>query len=222
MIPKLSFQIRLFIYLVVLFFLLLSMLAVYYYIDLDRQLYEDLGRRAKIQAEEISVIPDLKKAVEQNNIAAINHLMTDIVHHSDASFVVIGDKNAVHLYHSRFADRVGKTLVGGDNHEVLQGKSIISIRQGGIGISLRSKAPILDAHGRVIGLVSVGYLTSLISDLTLGKVLNILVLSALLLVGLFVFSWFFSRSIKKQMFSLEPQQIGVSGAAAKGPPGVNL
>jgi two-component system cit operon sensor histidine kinase CitA len=31
----------------------------------------------------------------------------------------------------------------------------------------------------------------------------------LLLIALFIFSWFFTRSIKKQIFSLEPREIGL-------------
>lgn len=78
--------------------------------------------------------------------------MQKIAAHSDASFIVIGDNKGLHLFHSVFADRVGKTLVGGDNDEVLHGKSTITIRKGGLGISLRSKAPILMMPGRWWGL----------------------------------------------------------------------
>jgi two-component system cit operon sensor histidine kinase CitA len=82
--------------------------------------------------------------------------MQKIAAHSDASFIVIGDNKGQHLFHSVFADRVGTTLVGGDNEEVLQGKSTTTIRKGGLGISLRSKAPIFNDAGQVVGIVSVG------------------------------------------------------------------
>lgn len=48
--------------------------------------------------------------------------MQQIAAHSDASFIVIGDNQGQHLFHSVFADRTGTTLVGGDNEEVLRGK----------------------------------------------------------------------------------------------------
>ena len=104
---------------------------------------------------------------------------------------------------------MGTTLVGGDNEEVLRGKSTTTIRQGGLGISLRSKAPIFDDKGKVIGIVSVGYLTSYLDSITVNKVVNILIAAVLLLLALFIFSWFFTRSIKKQIFSLEPREIGL-------------
>ncbi|MBF7956223.1 sensor histidine kinase [Rahnella victoriana] len=204
-----SFQIKLFFYLMVLFMTLFSIVGVYYYQDIQRQLYEDMGIRAKVQAEEIALIPSLISVVENKDITEINSLMRNISARSDASYMVIGDGKAMHLFHSIYADRVGTTLVGGDNEEVLAGKSTTTIRLGGIGLSLRSKAPIRNAEGQVIGIVSVGYLTSHINNLTLEKVISILLAAAMLLLALFTFSWFFSRSIKKQMFSLEPREIGL-------------
>ncbi|MFS2224637.1 ATP-binding protein [Pantoea sp. B65] len=206
---KMSFQIKLFLYLTVFFLLLFSLLGFYYYLDVDRQLYEEMGTRARIQAEEIAVIPNLRQEIKAHNIPAITQLMNNINRHSDASFIVIGDRNARHLYHSRYSERVGKELVGGDNSEVLLGKSTTTVRLGGIGISLRSKAPVLDDDGAVIGIVSVGYLTSHIDNVTSGKVINILLTIIVVLIALFILCWFFSRGIKKQMFSLEPREIGL-------------
>ncbi|VDZ86428.1 sensor histidine kinase [Kluyvera intermedia] len=206
---KVSFQIKLFISLVAFFSVLFALLGSYYYIDVGRQLYQEMSVRAKIQAEEIAIIPSLRKQVADKNIPAIHDFMQKLVARSDASFIVIGDNNGLHLYHSVFDDRVGKTLVGGDNAEVLQGKSTTTIRQGGLGISLRSKAPIFNENGQVIGVVSVGYLTSYLDSITVNKVVNILIAAVLLLLALFIFSWFFTRSIKKQIFSLEPREIGL-------------
>ncbi|WP_432699787.1 ATP-binding protein [Kluyvera cryocrescens] len=205
---KVSFQIKLFISLVVFFSMLFALLGSYYYIDVGKQLYQEMSGRAKIQAEEIAIIPSLRKQVADKNIPAIHDFMQKLAARSDASFIVIGDNKGLHLYHSVFDDRVGKTLVGGDNAEVLQGKSTTTIRQG-LGISLRSKAPIFNDHGQVVGIVSVGYLTSYLDTITVSKVVNILIAAVLLLIALFIFSWFFTRSIKKQIFSLEPREIGL-------------
>ncbi|WP_449557009.1 ATP-binding protein [Huaxiibacter chinensis] len=206
---RVSFQIKLFISLVLFFSVLFALLGSYYYVDVGRQLYQEMSTRAKIQAEEIALIPTLRQEVEEKDIAAIHRFMQQIATHSDASFIVIGDNNGQHLFHSVFADRVGTTLVGGDNEAVLQGKSTTTIRKGGLGISLRSKAPIFNEAGKVVGIVSVGYLTSYLDTITVSKVVNILIAAVLLLIALFIFSWFFTRSIKKQIFSLEPREIGL-------------
>ncbi|ABP62040.1 sensor histidine kinase [Enterobacter sp. 638] len=206
---KVSFQIKLFISLVAFFSVLFALLGGYYYVDVSRQLYQEMSTRAKIQAEEIALIPTLRKEVEEKDIKAIHAFMHQIADHSDASFIVIGDNNGRHLFHSAFEDRVGTTLVGGDNAEVLQGKNITTIRKGGLGISLRSKAPVFNDAGQVVGIVSVGYLTSYLDTITVSKVVNILIAAVLLLIALFIFSWYFTRSIKKQIFSLEPREIGL-------------
>lgn len=206
---KVSFQIKLFISLVLFFSGLFVLLGIYYYKDVGRQLYQEMSARAKIQAEEIAIIPNLRDAVTKNDIPQLTQFMRKVASRSDASFIVIGDSKGLHLFHSVYEDVVGKTLVGGDNEEVLRGKSTITIRKGGLGISLRSKAPIFDDHGRVVGIVSVGYLTSYLDTITLGKVINIFIAAILLLAALFIFSWFFTRSIKKQIFSLEPREIGL-------------
>ena len=206
---KVSFQIKLFISLVAFFSVLFALLGSYYYIDMGRQLYQEMSGRAKIQAEEIAIIPSLRKQVADKNIPAIHDFMQRLAARSDASFIVVGDNEGRHLFHSVFNDRVGTTLVGGDNEEVLRGKSTTTIRQGGLGISLRSKAPIFDDQGKVIGIISVGYLTSYLDSITVNKVVNILIAAVLLLLALFIFSWFFTRSIKKQIFSLEPREIGL-------------
>ncbi len=48
---------------------------------------------------------------------------------------------------------------------MLQGKTIISVRKGGIGVSLSGKAPIFDARNQVIGIVLVRYLTYYIANI---------------------------------------------------------
>lgn len=65
---KVSFQIKLFISLVAFFSVLFALLGGYYYVDVGRQLYQEMSARAKIQAEEIALIPTLRKEVEQKDI----------------------------------------------------------------------------------------------------------------------------------------------------------
>ncbi|WP_434636558.1 ATP-binding protein [Klebsiella sp. I138] len=206
---KVSFQFKLFISLVAFFSVLFALLGVYYYIDASHQLYQEMSTRAKIQAEEIALMPDLRQQVIEEDPQSLKSFMQKIAARSDASFIVIGDARGVHLFHSVHPEWVGTRLVGGDNQAVLEGKSITTIRKGGLGVSLRSKAPVVDDAGRVVGIVSVGYLTSYLDSITVEKVINIFVAAVLLLIALFIFSWYFTRSIKKQIFSLEPREIGL-------------
>jgi two-component system cit operon sensor histidine kinase CitA len=62
------FQIKLFISLVAFFSVLFALLGGYYYVDVGKQLYQEMSTRAKIQAEEIALIPTLRNEVEQKDI----------------------------------------------------------------------------------------------------------------------------------------------------------
>ena len=206
---KLSFHIKLFLCLVAFSCVLLTVIGVYTYYQVDAQLHRDLGARAQVQARGIALMPTLITAVADHDPQAIATLMDKIRASSDASYIVIGDKHTQHLYHSEHPEQLGRPMIGGDNQEVLEGKSIISIRKGGIGISLRSKAPILDSNDRVIGIVSVGYLKSHIDTLNARTLTQIVASIILLLMALFVFSWLLSINLKRQMFSLEPKEIAL-------------
>ncbi|WP_455845539.1 ATP-binding protein [Pantoea agglomerans] len=206
---RLSFQVKLFLSLVLFSCLLLALLGTILFHFIDRQLHHDLGQRARVQASEIALMPGLAEKVARRDIAGIAALIQPLRNQSDASYIVIGDTQEQHLYHSESPERLNLPMIGGDNAEVLQGKTIISVRKGGIGVSLRSKAPILNAAHQVIGIVSVGYLTSYIANINVSLLWQASLYGVALLLLLFIFSWMFSRNLKKQMFWLEPKDIAL-------------
>lgn len=206
---RLSFQVKLFLSLVLFSCLLLALLGTILFHFIDRQLHHDLGQRARVQASEIALMPGLAEKVARRDIAGIAALIQPLRNQSDASYIVIGDTQEQHLYHSESPERLNLPMIGGDNAEVLQGKTIISVRKGGIGVSLRSKAPIFNTHHQVIGIVSVGYLTSYIANINVSLLWQASLYGVALLLLLFIFSWMFSRNLKKQMFWLEPKDIAL-------------
>lgn len=207
--PRLPFQVKLFLSLVLFSCLLLAILGGILYHVIDKQLHHDLGQRARVQASEIALMPGLAEKVEARDIKGIARIIQPLREQSDASYIVIGDVNEQHLYHSESPERLNLPMIGGDNAEVLRGKTIISMRQGGIGVSLRSKAPIFDARHQVIGIVSVGYLTSYIANINARLLWQAALYGVALLLLLFLFSWMFTRNVKKQMFWLEPKEIAL-------------
>ncbi len=72
----------------------------------------------------------------------------------------------------------------------------------------------------MIGIVSVGYLTSYLDSITLTKVINIFIAAVLLLIALFIFSRYFTRSIK-QIFRSSRGKLAC-WFASKGDDGVDL
>lgn len=61
----------------------------------------------------------------------------------------------------------------------------------------------------MIGIVSVGYLTSYLDSITLTKVINIFIAAVLLLIALFIFSTVLYPQHQEADFSLEPREIGL-------------
>lgn len=206
---RLTFQVKLFLSLVSFSCLLLALLGAILFHFIDRQLHHDLGQRARVQASEIALMPGLAEKVAARDISGIARLIQPLRDQSDASYIVIGDTDEQHLYHSESPERLNLPMIGGDNAEVLQGKTIISVRKGGIGVSLRSKAPVFNAQHQVIGIVSVGYLTSYIANINARILWQAGLYGLALLLLLFIFSWLFTRNLKKQMFRLEPKDIAL-------------
>ena len=115
-----------------------------------------------------------------------------------ATYVVIGDKNGIRYTHP-IADRIGKSMVGDDNDRALiNGESYISIANGSMGQSIRGKAPILDSNGSIIGVVSIGYLTSELDRLYF-YTLIIFLYDGYCTRHWYYRLYFLSRNIKKQI-----------------------
>ena len=108
---------------------------------------------ARLVAREPGVIAGVKRA----DSARLNVLVERMRAEVGASYIVIGDEEARRLVHPN-ADRIGKPMMGDDPARALQGEFYISRAQGSLGVSVRGKGPIRDEMGRVIGVVSVGYL----------------------------------------------------------------
>ena len=203
-----SFTTKLFLCLLLLLTILLALLQGYIWNSTETDLYNNLGQRAQLQARELAVIPSLIKYVQDKDTDKIAELVTDVFKQSDASYIVIGDNRAKRLFHTANSP-LYVPMLGGDNQEVLKGNSIITIRKGSLGISLRGKAPIINANNQVVGIVSVGYMVDNISQLHKEKLVPFAIFCSILFVILFVFSFCFTKLIKKQMFNLEPRSIAL-------------
>ncbi len=203
-----SFTTKLFLSLLLLMIISLTLLQSYIWSLTETDLYRNLGQKAQVQAKELAVIPSLIQYVQNKDTDKIAQLVTDIYKQSDASFIVIGDNQAHRLFHTANSP-LYVPMLGGDNQEVLSGNSIITIREGSLGASLRGKAPIINDDNQVIGIVSVGYLVDNISQLHRERLIPFIIFCGLLFLALFIFSLCFTKLIKKQMFNLEPKSIAL-------------
>ena len=87
------------------------------------------------------------------------------------------------------------------------GESYFIKGEGSMGNAVRAKTPIFDENGKVIGVVSIGYLTTKI-DTSLAEVFVQTSATFLgVLVILLFLSWAFARLIQRQMLGMEPEEI---------------
>lgn len=204
---KVTFQFRIFLCISFACSLAVLLLGWIVFCWSEDQLRVDLGQRARVQASEIAQLPELAQLITQRDIDGLAELIDPLSRKSDASYITIGDSAAIRLYHSVSPATVKQPMVGGDNDRVLKGETIISVRKGGAGVSLRSKAPVMSTDGRVIGIVSVGYLRTYMDVVSRQFLWQLITCAFVLVAVLFLISWGFSRHLKKQMFRLEPREI---------------
>ncbi|OCG33012.1 hypothetical protein A9G34_09425 [Gilliamella sp. Choc4-2] len=202
-----SFTTKLFGSLLLFSLIILALLQSYIWNTTETNLYRSLGEKAQIQAKELAVVPSLIKYVKEKNTNKIADFIIDIFQQSDASYIVIGDANAHRLFHTANSP-LYSPMIGGDNQEVLNGNSSITISEGSLGLALRGKAPIVD-QGKVIGIVSVGYMIDDIYAIHLTQFIPFIFFCSFLFFALFIFSFCFSKAIKTQMFNLEPKEIAL-------------
>lgn len=193
-------------------FVIVQLVVIVWHFDntLYQSIKHQVGTRALIQAKEIASDPELIKYVEQNNSQAISTLIQRLAKISDASFIVVGNKQGIRLAHPK-QNRIGQPMQGGDNAGVLErGKSYITLREGSLGYGLRGKTPIFDSDHHIIGVVSVGYLLNRF-DQWLDVYMQPLLIEILVVLMLtLIASWMFSRHIQKQMNGMEPEQIALA------------
>lgn len=172
-------------------------------------LEEQIGSRALKVAQTVSLIPDIRRELERGDIkqSSIQSIVEKIRLSTGAQFIVVGDKDGRRYSHP-VPERIGKFMVGGDNSMALDGgKSYISKATGTLGPSIRGKVPVFNNEGKVIGIVSVGYLIQNVNSLIRGYHIKIITfLTAVILFGVAV-TLKITAGLKKAIFGLEPVEI---------------
>ncbi|WP_429052570.1 ATP-binding protein [Aeromonas rivipollensis] len=179
--------------------------ASYYYVAEQR--YREVGDQALDVARLVAREPGVIAGVKRVDSARLNVLVERMRAEVGASYIVIGDEEARRLVHPN-ADRIGKPMMGDDPARALRGEFYISRAQGSLGVSVRGKGPIRDEMGRVIGVVSVGYLVrdieaDLQGFLRFGLAMTLLIV----LLNSAAAAWLAKR-YKRALLGFEPEQIG--------------
>ena len=207
---KSSFQQRVFLFLCVIVTIQLILSAIFFHRTLNHSLENQITSKALIQSREIANDPNFIRLMQDNEIDKIQLYIKRLQRISDADFIVIGDVNGIRLAHPD-SKKVGLAMVGGDNLRALKkGDSYTSINEGSLGMGIRGKSGIVTPEGKIIGVVSVGYLLASISE-RLMFYFSPAVLTILLLLFCSSFgAWVLTRYIKSQIFNMEPDEIAMS------------
>ncbi|HEX9778536.1 MAG TPA: sensor histidine kinase [Geopsychrobacteraceae bacterium] len=171
-------------------------------------LEEQIGKRALQVSRTVAKIPLVRQQiVRPRPQGKLQQLAEEIRHETGAEFIVIGNRDGVRFSHPK-PDRLGKTMVGGDNAAALErGEAYVSRATGTLGPSIRGKVPIFDDRQRVIGVVSVGYLLEDVRDTVHEQQLKVGILVGILTLSGVFGAVSISNRFKREIFGLEPEQI---------------
>jgi two-component system, CitB family, sensor kinase len=176
---------------------------------------DDVAKRAGTEslaiAQSVATNQQIVRALRGPGAAkVIDPIAEQIRRATGASFVVVANRQGIRMSHPN-SKMIGKSLLldpGENPQPVLAGKTFVGEQTGSLGSSMRAKVPIRDAHGRVVGLVSVGVLEKALSSELRGSLpvilIPLLVALALAAAGAFLLA----RRVKRQTFGLEPDEIG--------------
>src|SRR5437868_11749017 len=167
-------------------------------------------KRALNLAQVVASMPSVRDSLTDSDPSrTLQPLAEGMRKASGASFIVIAGPDGTRYSHPNPA-MIGKPI-DEDPAAILKGQTFKGIQRGTLGTSARGKAPIFDGTGRVVGIVSVGFLETglsrqLLSDLS--PYIPQVAVYLLVAVGLGVIgSLLLARHLKRQTFGLEPEEI---------------
>lgn len=172
----------------------------------SEQIDREFRERSLTVAASVAALPEVRLAVDRGDVHGVLQPLAESVRiASGADFVVITDETGVRYSHPN-VDRIGQR-VSTDPGPALAGERWSGTERGTLGVSVRGKVPILGSDGRVIGIVSVGFLREEVAARLVEQlpILGITLAVALLLGA--IGSILLARHFKKQTFGLEPAEI---------------
>ncbi|MFN3987017.1 MAG: ATP-binding protein [Rhodocyclaceae bacterium] len=171
-------------------------------------LADQIGLRALSVAKTVAVIPELVAAFDDADPARVIQPIAEAVRvETGASFIVVGNRDSIRYSHP-LPDRLGQRMVGEDNAPALErGEAYVSRATGSLGPSIRGKVPVRDASGAIVGVVSVGFLETEISErIAADLASNRLLMLGVALLGL-VGAALIAGRFKRVILGLEPYEI---------------
>lgn len=203
---SLAFPLRIFLLILVVSVFIIAALAQYFTASFGDYLATHVRNMAMNQAKIIASNDSIITAVKHRDYKRLATIADKLQSGTDFDYVVIGDTNSIRLYHPN-PEKIGYPMQFTKPGALEKGESYFITGKGSIGMAMRAKTPIFDDDGKIIGVVSIGYLISKIDSWRSDFLLPMAGVFILLLLVLMLLSWFFAAHIRRQMLGMEPKQI---------------
>ncbi|MFP3511927.1 sensor histidine kinase [Peribacillus sp. SIMBA_075] len=188
-------------------FLILLLTTSFSYME-GRQIVKDKGQLALELSKTISFMPTVTEAFETDDPAGIIQPIAEkIRRETGAEFIVVGNKEGIRYSHP-LASEIGKRMEGGDNSRAIRdGEYYVSEAAGSLGLSIRGKSPVFNKDGKIIGIVSVGFLVEDVRAQIFKDLSKEMIVSLVAIMISIIGSYMLARSIRKDTLGLEPFEI---------------
>lgn len=203
---SLAFPLRIFLLILVVSVFIIAALAQYFTASFEDYLATHVRDMAMNQAKIIASNDSIIAAVKHRDYKRLAIIADKLQSGTDFDYVVIGDTNSIRLYHPN-PEKIGYPMQFTKPGALERGESYFITGKGSIGMAMRAKTPIFDDDGKIIGVVSIGYLISKIDSWRSDFLLPMAGVFILLLLVLMLLSWLFAAHIRRQMLGMEPKQI---------------
>lgn len=203
---QIAFPLRIFLLLLLVSTLLIGALGKYLSASFEDYLITHVRDMAMNQARIIASSDSLIAAVKNRDSQRLAVIVGKLSTGSDFDYVVIGDSQSIRLYHPN-PQKIGQPMQWTKPGALERGESYFITGEGSIGMAMRAKTPVFDENGKVIGVVSLGYLVSRIDSWRLDFLLPLAGVFVVILIVLMLLSWLFASHIRRQMLGMEPRQI---------------
>lgn len=184
----------------------IAALAQYFTASFEDYLTLHVRDMAMNQAKIIASNDSIISAVKTRDYKRLATIADKLQRDTDFDYVVIGDRHSIRLYHPN-PEKIGYPMQFTKPGALEKGESYFITGKGSIGMAMRAKTPIFDDDGKVIGVVSIGYLVSKIDSWRAEFLLPMAGVFVVLLGILMLLSWFLAAHIRRQMMGMEPKQI---------------
>ncbi|MHA7221037.1 sensor histidine kinase [Arthrobacter sp. RHLT1-20] len=176
------------------------------FVDARDHAYEEAGRRMAGIAVAVADTPFvLEAAGAADPSALLQPYALAVMQDADADFITIMAPDRTRWTHPR-DEELGKPYIGSID-AALNGQVFTEITAGTLGPSVRTIAPVKDADGTVLALVSAGVTVRTVDVAISGRLPALLAIGLALLAGGSVASWLLGRYLRHVTRGWGPEQL---------------